>query len=172
MERVNHNLEFENARIMFPNFRGLPTKFDPAGGKRSFCVAIPDPDMAQQMRNEGWNVRVLAPRNEDEMPLDYMQVKVAFGNVPPKIIMIANGVQTPLDELDVGQLDTAEIQSVDLVIRPYNWNVRGDTGVTAYQKSDAPPALAYLPGPASLMRRPPPAPGMMGQNSPTLPMKI
>lgn len=135
MERVNHNLEFENARIMFPNFRGLPTKFDPAGGKRFFCVAIPDPDLAQQMRDEGWNVRVLAPRNEDELPLDYMQVKVAFGDIPPKIVMIANGVQTLLDETDVGQLDTAEIQSVDLVIRPYNWNIHGDTGVAAYLKT-------------------------------------
>ena len=135
MERVTHNLEFENAHIMFTNFRGLPTKFDPAGGKRSFCVAIPDPDLAQQMRDEGWNVRVLAPRNEDEAPLDYMQVKVAFGSIPPKIIMIANGVQTALDETDIGQLDTAEIQNVDLIIRPYNWNVRGDTGVTAYLKT-------------------------------------
>lgn len=135
MERVTRNLEFENAHIMFTNFRGLPTKFDPAGGKRTFCVAIPDPDLAQQMRDEGWNVRVLAPRNEDELPLDYMQVKVAFGNIPPKVIMIANGVQTPLDETDIGQLDTAEIQNVDLVIRPYNWSVRGDTGVTAYLKA-------------------------------------
>ena len=49
--------------------------------------------------------------------------------------MIANGVQTPLDETDTGQLDTAEIQNVDLVIRPYNWSVRGDTGVTAYLKA-------------------------------------
>lgn len=135
MERVTHNLEFENAHIMFPNFRGLPTKFDPVGGKRTFCVTIPDPDLAQQMRDEGWNVRVLAPRNEDELPLDYMQVKVAFGDVPPKIIMIANGVQTLLDETDVGQLDTAEIQNVDLVVRPYNWNIHGDTGVAAYLKA-------------------------------------
>lgn len=135
MERINHNLEFENARIMFTNFRGLPTRFDPAGGKRTFCVAIPDPDLAQQMRDEGWNVRVLTSLIEGEPPLDYMQVKVAFGSIPPKIIMIANGVQTPLDESDVGQLDTAEIQNVDLIIRPYNWNVRGDSGVTAYLKT-------------------------------------
>lgn len=135
MERVNHNLEFENARIMFTNFRGLPTKFNPAGGARSFCVAIPDANLAQQMRDEGWNVRVLAPRNEDEPPLDYMQVKVAFGAIPPKIVLIANGVQTVLDEETVGQLDTADIRNVDLVIRPYNWSVRGDTGVTAYLKT-------------------------------------
>lgn len=135
MEKVTHNLEFENARIMFRNFRGLPTKFNPAGGKPDFCVVIPDPNTAQRMRDEGWNVRVLAPRSEEEEPLDYLQVAVAFGRIPPTIIMYVNGVETQLDETTIGELDTAEISYVDLVVRPYNWEVRGDHGVKAYLKA-------------------------------------
>lgn len=135
MAYVKNNVEFENARIMFKNFRGLPTRFDPNGGKRAFCVVIPDEETAQNMIDDGWNVRVLAPREDGDNPLYYMQVNVKYGFAPPHVYVFANGVRSELTEDGVGELDTADIQNVDLVIRPYNWEINGRTGVTAYLKT-------------------------------------
>ena len=57
----NQNLFIENARIFFKNFGGAPTKFNPKGGKRTFCVAI-EPEDAISLKKDGWNIKFLRPR--------------------------------------------------------------------------------------------------------------
>lgn len=75
----------------------------------------------QVLLEEGWNVRLMPPRNEGDAPMHYIQVNVNFKNVPPNIWMIAGRRKTRLDEGSVDSLDYAEIKTVDLVINPYNW---------------------------------------------------
>lgn len=130
---TNENISIANARIMFRNFRGEASKFN-AAGKRNFCVVI-DNDIAEHLMNDGWNIRMFPPRDDEELPTYYMQVSVSYDVIPPNIFLITKHNKTRLDEDTVGSLDWAEIENIDLVIRPYNWEAQGKTGVKAYVKN-------------------------------------
>ena len=127
-------LTIENAHILFRNFSGRETKFNRAGD-RNFCVVIDDPDEAQKLIDEGWNVRILAPREDDDEPRYYIPVKVSYANIPPNVYLVVRKKKTRLDEETIGQLDTADIVNVDLSLRPYKWEVNGKTGIKAYLKT-------------------------------------
>ena len=131
--KKTNNIMIEDARLIFKNFSGEESKFNRAGNK-NFCVIL-DHDMAEDLVAEGWNIKYLRPREDGEEPTPYLQVTVAYGNIPPKVIMIAGRNKTPLDNVSIGTLDYAEIANVDLVIRPYNWEVNGKQGIKAYLKT-------------------------------------
>ena len=131
---VKNNIVIENARIGFRNFSGKEGQYNPAG-RRNFCVFLDDKSLAEQLMNDGWNVRTLRPREEGDEEQPYLQVAVNYENIPPKIVLVTDHGKTTLEESEVGMLDWADIKNVDLIIRPYNWDVNGKQGVKAYAKS-------------------------------------
>lgn len=127
------NVPIEGARIIFRNFSGKEGTFN-AKGQRNFCIALPD-HLADQLKDEGWNVKYLRPRDEMEEPQPYIQVKVSFNNVPPKVVLVSSHGKSLLDEESIGMLDWAELENVDVIFSPYPWEVNGKKGVTAYLKT-------------------------------------
>lgn len=125
------NLNIENARIIFRNFSGKPDRFDKVGHK-NFNVIL-DPEQADKLSRDGWNVKVRHDsRDPDGDDMFLLPVEIKYEVYPPKIYMITEKNKILLDEDTVGQLDDAEIKNIDLVIRPYSWEVNGKTGVKAY----------------------------------------
>lgn len=132
-QKVLRNLSVENARIGFRNFTGKEGQFNPVG-RRNFCVFLDTPT-ANGLVTDGWNIKWLKPRDPDDQEQAYLQVSVSYDHFPPKIILITENGKTELTEASVNILDWAEIKSVDLIIRPYNWEMSGKKGVKAYIKS-------------------------------------
>lgn len=131
--RNDGTLIMEDARIVFRNFAGAEGMYN-REGDRNFCVLLED-DLAEQMKEDGWNIKRLKPREDNETGTAYIQVSVGFKGRPPRMVMITSQGRVELSEQSVVLLDWADIDKVDLIIRPYNWNVNGRTGVKAYLKS-------------------------------------
>lgn len=127
-------LTLEGARIVFRNFGGKEGMYN-REGNRNFAVLIDDEDVERQLKRDGWNVKYLNARDEDEVDQPYLQVSVNFKGRPPTVVMINSRGRTDLSEDEVEILDWVDIANVDMILNPYEWNVSGKSGVKAYAKS-------------------------------------
>lgn len=129
-------ITMEGVEIIFKNFEGKPGPYTPEG-VRTFGVKLPDA-LAEQLLADGWNVKHLKPREDDE-DQDYQQpflpCAIRFDVFPPNAYMITSRGRKRLDENNIALLDWADITNVDLIVRPFNYEVRGDKGVKAYVKT-------------------------------------
>ena len=135
-------ISLENVRIGFKNFEGREGMYNKKG-ERSFAVFLdgnnPKNPTAEELTAEGWNVKY--PRVTENVDPDaptrdpYIQVSVAFDNFPPNVFIISNGTPTRIGAEEISMLDWAELENVDLVLRPYEWSVNRNSGVKAYLKS-------------------------------------
>lgn len=138
---ANGNLRIDDARIIFRNFSGAPTKFNSKGGSRDFALVIPNEEIYDALlrdKNSGgvaWNVKKLDTQ-DDQDPLMFLKVRVNFdGFRPPNVYLKTDGKKVKLDEESIDILDQVEIQRVDLDIRPFDGDVNGKPFRSAYLQS-------------------------------------
>lgn len=134
---AENTVTMEGVTLIFRNFEGKERRYNKAGD-RNFGVLLDD-TIAEAMLADGWNVKYLQPREDDDpeaAPQAWLPVGVDFEKYkPPRIFVITSRGRTALDEDTCVQIDWADIQNVDLIVRPYNWSVDGKEGVKAYLQS-------------------------------------
>ena len=123
-------LQIDDARIIYRNFAGEATKFN-REGDRNFAVVIPDKETADALIEQGWNVKIKC-RGEDEDLFMFLPVKIKFNDRGPVVYLRTGTRRNRLDEESICCIDDIDIESVDLDIRPYDWDVNGKQGRTAY----------------------------------------
>jgi hypothetical protein len=133
MKQKLERLHLENVRIIYKNFQGEKTKFNDAG-KRVFSVVIDDLNQAEQLIDLGWALRPLV-NEEGEIDAYHLPVKINYAShIPPRIykVFATRAGSMLLDENTISMLDYLPIEYADVILNPYNWEVKGETGVKAY----------------------------------------
>jgi hypothetical protein len=138
-EEALKSITLESRRIHFRNFSGAPTRFNVEGGVRDFIVFLDEAE-AQAMENDGWNIKRLKARDDEDLPAPILRIKVKYPKGesrarPPRVILITARGKTALDEDTVQLLDWADIENVDMIVRPWKWEINGNTGISAYLNS-------------------------------------
>lgn len=133
MENDRKTLTIENARIIFRNFSGKEGKYN-REGDRNFCILL-DPDIAERLHRDGWNVKALRAREEGDPEQPYIPVSVEYSRKPPKITLVTWNGKTTLTEDECEIIDWIDIDRIDLILNPYEWSVNGKSGIKAYLKT-------------------------------------
>lgn len=130
-----NDITIEDARIIFRNFEGREEKFN-AEGDRNFTVVIEDDATADQLLADGWNIKYLKARDDEDTPTAILKVKVNFKGRPPRIVFVTSrGRSQPISEAEAFMVDFADMKKVDLIINPFSWDINGKQGIAAYLKT-------------------------------------
>lgn len=139
--RERRLLQIDDARLIYRNFAGAPSKFN-ANGVREFAVIIDSQEQADALVNDlnefgvGWNVKVREARDEGDEPFMFLKVKVKFNGRGPAIYL-RSGDSKPVEltEETVGCLDNCDMMYVRLDVRPFDDIVNGKPFRSAYLHS-------------------------------------
>ena len=131
------NITIQGAKIIFKNFEGKGTQYNQPGN-RTFAVIL-DEELAEVLKQDGWNVKRLHPREDDpdQIETQYLNVRVKYGTIPPTVFLITSRGKIQLNEETIGQLDWTIFENCDVIIRPYNYpEMPGrPAGISAYLKA-------------------------------------
>jgi hypothetical protein len=65
----------------------------------------------------------------------YLPVKIKFNDRGPNVYLRSGSARNKLDEETIGMIDDIDIIHIDMDLRPYDWEVNGKEGRTAYLQS-------------------------------------
>jgi hypothetical protein len=135
-DRANITLEGDKdgIRIAFRNFEGREDVYN-RKGDRNFAIIFENPEVAQNLVDQGFNIKYLKPREEGDEPTPYLPVAVSYKVRPPKIALVTSKSLTYVNESEVELLDWVDIETADVSITPSEWVVNGKSGIKAYLNS-------------------------------------
>lgn len=116
-------MQGRNANGNWSNFSGRKTKVNPNGGKRTFNIVLPE-DVALELRDEGWNIKMMQPRDDQEDILYFTEIVLNMEKkVEPDVYLCTEWAgkkkKTRLHGDDVGQLDDIRFAHADVNIYPH-----------------------------------------------------
>lgn len=114
-------VELTGCNIMHKNFSGRPTKYNQAGGVPGFSVIIDD-RIADKLSEIGVNVKVRPPKNDEDEPMYYFDLRMNRLDENPPTIFISDsdpdGIQMKeFNPKNIALLDRMEIVSTDMNLR-------------------------------------------------------
>lgn len=127
----------ENGKFIFDtNFAGDPKKDRFGSDERKANLVIPDIDLARELIDDGFNIRLTKPRVGEEegfMPRYFVKVKLNYKSTwPPKVYLVTDDDKSVLlDEESVACLDDIWVDRVNAVLNRYE----GPNGKSLYVKS-------------------------------------
>lgn len=111
-----------------PNFNGEMDRFK--DNRRKFTVLIPN-ELADQLREMGWNVKTLIPTAEDlaeypdREPLSHLKVMIDDGS---GVTIKMGEVMEQLNVGTFGVMDRSKIDEMDMEIRAWEYNPEEEPG--------------------------------------------
>ena len=127
----------ENGKFIFDtNFAGDPKKDRFGSDERKANLVIPDIDLARELIDDGFNVRLTKPRVGEEegfVPRYFVKVKLNYKSTwPPKVYLVTDEDKSVLlDQESVACLDDIWVDRVNAVLNRYE----GPNGKSLYVKS-------------------------------------
>lgn len=127
----------ENGKFIFDtNFAGDPKKDRFGSDERKANLVIPDIDLARELIDDGFNIRLTKPRVGEEegfVPRYFVKVKLNYKSTwPPKVYLVTDEDKSVLlDEESVVCLDDIWVDRVNAVLNRYE----GPNGKSLYVKS-------------------------------------
>jgi hypothetical protein len=132
-EKENKQLMIEDVKLLFRNFSGAERPYN-SEGDRNFHVVL-EPELAKKLEAEGWRVKQLKSREEDEEGDYHMKVIVNYKKGrPPRCVLITSNNRTELGSDEVGLLDAADIEKADVMINGW-WSDMAGGGYSGFLKT-------------------------------------
>lgn len=128
------DVELEDVKIKwaFSHFDGREDTFN-AKGNHDFQIML-EPDVAERLLAEGWNVRTMDGYEEGDPPEHLLKVKISYKYEPPKIYLIKGDRKLRADERDLADIRRDTCERIDVIITPSRWVNGPNSGITAYAK--------------------------------------
>lgn len=121
-------ISLENTRFIHrTNFQGDPERDKYHSAARQATIVIPDPLLAEDMIDDGFNVKMTRPREGEEegyIPAYYVKVFVNYAvKWPPKVYLVTgNNPPVLLDEESIKTIDEIRVKNVNVVLTSREWS--------------------------------------------------